>query len=293
MKDWIHLLIAAGVAALVGFASAALAAPERPTRGAADGAADASALRTAIGELKAEQARLAERLAALPAPTSVGENRIPAQDLDAAIAQFMARQDRPEVRASASPAAESESAALAERILSGTLSSDEVQVLWQRLRDEKTIDGVLAEIERLAGNAPNNPDLQNELGKAYIQKLFDAGIGPLAATYGEKADGAFDRALALDENHWEARFQKALALSNWPAFLGKQGESMHQFEILIEQQERGGTSAHDGYPETYLILGNLYAQNGETTKANELWQRGLARFPTHAGLRQRTEGSVR
>jgi tetratricopeptide (TPR) repeat protein len=189
----------------------------------------------------------------------------------------------PRTAAQAPAPAEPEVAALVERILFGALGDAELQALWQELRDGKRIDAVLAAIEREAELAPNNPDLQNELGKAYLQKLFDVGIGPMAGVWGEKADRAFDRALELDETHWEARFSKALSLSNWPTFLGKQNESMRHFEILIEQQERSAPAPE--HAQSYTFLGNLYDQAGDHEKALELWKRGAQRFPEDSSLR--------
>jgi tetratricopeptide (TPR) repeat protein len=291
MKNWIHLPLAAVLAGLIGLGSALLSRPEREARGA-DPGPSAAELGATLAELTAEQARLAERLAGLPAqaPSAPGSSRAPVQDLDEAIAAYMARQLEvgPSDGQGDVLAADAESVAIADRILSGQLDDDEVEALWQKLREEERIDAVLAEIERQAGLAPNNPDLQNELGKAYLQKLFDVGIGPVAAEWGEKADHAFDRALELDDTHWEARFQKALALSNWPTFLGKQGESMRNFEILVEQQERGTPASHHAY--TYLFLGNLYDQSGEREKALDMWKRGATRFPKSAELQAKTEG---
>lgn len=293
MKNWIHLPIAAAVAGLVGFGSAFLSTPERAARGA-DAGPSAAALSATLDQLAAEQARLAERLSALPTPAQGGaatSSRAPQRDLDEAIAAYMAKQlgagggDGQEDELGPIDA---ESAAIADRILSGQLDEGELGALWQKLREDKRIDAVLAEIERQAELAPNNPDLQSELGKAYLQKLFDVGIGPMAAVWGKKSDQAFDHALELDETHWEARFQKALALSNWPTFLGKQAESMHQFEILMQQQERAAPEAHHAY--TYLFLGNLHDQNGQHEKALELWKRGATRFPESNELRAKTEG---
>ena len=290
MKDWIHLPAAAVVAALVGFGSAFLTAPERAARGA-DSGPSASELSATLDELRTEQAQLAERLAALPAqaPSAPAAGRAPVRDLDEAIAAYMARQ----IGVAASPSddvapVDAESAAIADRILSGELDDEELEALWQELRDSKRIDGVLAEIERQAELAPNNPDLQNELGKAYLQKLFDVGIGPMAGVWGERADDAFDRALELDGTHWEARYNKAISLSSAPAFLGLQGESMRQFEILMEQQERATPEGNHAY--TYLFLGNLYDQTGEREKALETWKRGATRFPKSDELRGKTEG---
>jgi tetratricopeptide (TPR) repeat protein len=293
MKTWIHLPIAAIVAALIGFGSGFLATPERAARGAAP---DTAALEMTLAELRAQQSQLAERLAALAdAPASApaaarAPVQDPAQDLDQAIASYMARRLGTEA-SDAAPAGDLESAAIADRILTGEVKGDELEALWQKLRQEKRIDGVLAEIERQAALAPNNPDLQTELGKAYLQKLFDVGVGPMASVWGEKADGAFDRALELDETHWEARFEKALALSNWPAFLGKQGESVQHFEILMEQHEQSSPEADQAW--TYYFLGNLYDQMGESEKARETWQRGATRFPDNEELRTKTQTRAR
>ncbi len=296
MKNWIHLPVAAVVGALTCLGSGLFTSPERAARGAAPESAELSAeLSASLAELRAEQERLAARLAELArapaaAPTP---SRAPVQDLDAAIAAYMAKRIGAEALAEhgASAPADLESAAIADRILRGEVTGDELEALWQRLRQEKRIDAVLVVIEREAELAPNNPDLQSELGKAYIQKLFDVGVGPMASVWGEKADGAFDRALELDETHWEARFQKAMALSNWPAFLGKQGESVRQFEILAEQQERGAPESEQAW--TYYFLGNLYDQMGEGEKARAAWQRGAARFPDNEQLRQKTEARAR
>lgn len=293
MKNWLHLPLAAVVAALIGYASTRLAAPARAARGAPP---QSSELLATLAELRAEQVRLAERLATLPSATvgAPAAQRAPAQDLDEAIAAYMAKrvggEPSPAQLAGSAPA-DLESAAIADRILTGEVEGDELEALWQTLRDEKRIDAVVAEIERQAALAPNNPDLQSELGQAYIQKLFDVGIGPMASVWGEKADQAFDRALELDDTHWEARFNKAIALSNWPTFLGKQGESVRHFEILMEQQERGAPAAEQAW--TYTFLGNLYDQMGEGEKARATWQRGAARFPENDQLRRKTEERVR
>ena len=294
MKNWIHLPIAAVVAALVGYGSARFSAPERAARGADPSGASAPDLSATLTELRAEQQRLSERLAALPGvPASAPSSRVPVQDLDEAIAAYMAKRIGTEA-SDALPGggpSDLEIAAIADRIVSGQVGGNELETLWEKLRDEKRIDAVVAEIERQAALAPNNPDLQTEAGKAYLQKMFDVGVGPMAASWGEKADKAFDRALALDDTHWDARFNKAFSLSSAPTFLGLQGESVKQFEILMEQQER--TAPADDQAWTYYFLGNLYDQMGDPEKAKSTWQRGAARFPDNEDLRQKTEGRVR
>jgi len=285
MKHWMHLSAAVLVAGLIGLGSALLSAPARGAPRASAGEGELARLRAELATLEAAQVELARSLATRPAEVAPAATRAPVQDLDQAIADYMARQLARAGSAQDSPAAgdDPEITALVDRILLGQVRGEELELLWQKLREEGRIDAVVAEIERQAERAPNDPDLQNEVGKAYIQKLFDVGAGPLAGVWGDKADQAFDRALELDPEHWDARFEKAVALSNWPAFLGKQGEAARQFEILREQQERSAPRA--GHANTYFFLGNLYDQMGERDKAAAVWARGLELFPDSETLR--------
>ena len=162
-------------------------------------------------------------------------------------------------------------------LLAGNLGDLETQEIWQRLREADRLDEVIAEFERIAEEYPNDPDVQVDLANAYLQKIFDVGAGPLAGVYGMKADEAYDRALELDENHWEARFTKAISLSNWPAFMGKSGEAIHQFEVLLELQRNGPSRPE--YAQTYYFLGNMYLQAGDTEKALQTWREGLGAYP--------------
>lgn len=288
MKHWIHLPAAAVIAALVGFGSTYLSSPARGAAAARGTDDELTRLRERLAELERQQGELEQALAEAPSAVPLAPAREPALDLDRAVADYMARRATraEEVARGGSPdGPDLEARALADRILLGEVSGIELEQLWQRLREEKRIDAVLAEIERRAASAPNNPDLAAELGKAYIQKLFDAGVGPLAGMWGEKADKAFDRALELDPEHQEARFEKAIALSNWPAFLGKQGEAARQLELLREQQERSPAEAR--HARTYFFLGNLYEQMGERDKAAAAWARGLELFPDDEALRAR------
>ena len=160
--------------------------------------------------------------------------------------------------------------------------NDERELLFQKLRELGRIDEYVAEVERLAAESPEDAGLQVALGHAYLQKLFgmqsSPEIGPVAA----QADRAFDRALELDETRWDARFSKAVALSNWPAFLGRGSEAIEHFEILIEQQESQPDQPH--FALSYLFLGNVLQASGQQREAIETWKDGLGRFPRHEGL---------
>lgn len=159
----------------------------------------------------------------------------------------------------------------------------EAELMFQELRDAGRIDDFLAWIQDMAANDPKNPELQVALGVAYLQKLFDlGGASPEVGDLATQADLAFDRALELDPGNWDARFTKAVALSNWPAFLGRQPEAIAQFETLLAQQQLSPPDPQ--YAQTYLFLGNMYVQTGERAKAIETWRDGLARYPDDAAL---------
>ena len=156
--------------------------------------------------------------------------------------------------------------------------------LFQKVRDAGRMDEVLEAFQRYAEEHPDDPVAQVMLGRAYLEKLFGVGMTPEAGVLAAQADAAFDSALAIDDHNWEARFMKAVSLSNWPAFLGKQGEAIEQFTILREQQEQ--LPNDDRFAQTYLVLGNMHLQVGEKEKALEAWRAGLERFPGNPDLRQ-------
>jgi tetratricopeptide (TPR) repeat protein len=158
------------------------------------------------------------------------------------------------------------------------------ETLWQKIREAKLTDQVVAELEKLAKADPKNPTAQVDLGNAYLKKLSEVPPGPMQGIWGNKADRAFDAALESDPEHWEARFTKAVSLSFWPPNLGKQGEAIKHFETLVSQQE--GRAPKSDFAQTYMFLGNMYQQIGKSDKALETWRKGAALFPENASLKK-------
>ena len=163
---------------------------------------------------------------------------------------------------------------------------DSMDISWDQLRDEGLLDDVLAEFEEFASLNPDDPNAHVMLGGAYIQALQDAS-NQETARYAMKADGAFTRALELDDHNWEARFSKAVSLSFWPPLFGKQGEAIEHFEILLGQQADAPPQSH--HAQTYVFLGNLYQQQGDQEKAKEIWATGLSAFPDDGDLLSKAE----
>lgn len=165
-----------------------------------------------------------------------------------------------------------------------SMSWDDREEIWKKVRAAGLLDQVIAEFEKHAAANPKDPKAQTALGTAYLKKTEEAGNGPEAGKWATKADQAFDDALEIDPEHWDARYVKAVALSFWPPVFGKQTEAIKHFETLLGQQER--QQPRDGFDSTYLMLGNMYQQLGQRDQAVATWQRGLKVFPDNADLRQ-------
>jgi len=300
-QNSLAVLAAAAVISAAAGAGAALFVGRRAEPQAAPATSASSVERAAFEALAAKHAALENDLAALRTRVEMTPSETRASVSDDAVAGAVERWMRThaEQLASAVPAAATEDAGAAararERSISDALAklddpalSDTArQRLWKELFEAGLGDQVLAELEALAERDPNNPNARCDLAQAYLQKLFNVPMGPEQGLWGTKADKAFDAALALDENHWEARFGKAVALSNWPAFLGKQPEAIKHFEVLIQQQSRQASQPH--FVNTHLILGNMYMQAGQKDKALATWQQGAAQFPSNESLRKQIE----
>lgn len=160
---------------------------------------------------------------------------------------------------------------------------DAQMAAMQAAADAGLLDAVIEELEKRAELQPDSESAQLELAAGYLQKVFSTTNPIETGTWAMKLDGTYDQALAINDQSWEARFGKAMSLSNWPAFTGKQGEAIRQFEILRGQQ--ANSASRPEFAQTYLILGNMYQQSGRMDEARAAWQDGANRFPSNADLR--------
>lgn len=298
MKTLPLVLTSAVVALVVSAIFVRVLAPRRDAAAGEGSAASSAAFATLESELasvRASQSETRDKLASIERSLEMLSSRgmrEPVGDPESLVAKWLDenREAVGELVAAAVERAPERSAAAteptaAQRDMPGTLARltdpstdwDTKQAIWDELREEGRLEEAIAEIERRAEEHADDPDAQVDLGGAYLQKVFDAGAGPAAGLWAMKADKAFDRALALDDHHWDARFSKATSLSFWPPALGKQSEAIHQFETLVAQQEL--ETPHEGFEQSYLMLGNLYQQNGNPDKALATWEKGLQLFP--------------
>ena len=154
---------------------------------------------------------------------------------------------------------------------------------WQKVTAAGAWDDVIARFLRNV-NEQGTPQAQFELALAYLARQQS---DPQNYELSIEADKWFDRALAGDPRHWEARFTKAMCYTFWPDFLGKKPDAMRHFETLIAQQEEG--PARPQFAQTYLFLGNMYEERGDPTRARELWTRGARLFPQHQELQKKVK----
>jgi len=154
---------------------------------------------------------------------------------------------------------------------------------WRRIFAAGKMDELVKLFEANAKANPDDPGAHMDLANAYVAWLqMDQSKGP---TLGMKVDGVYDRVLELDDNHWQARFSKAVGYTFWPPFLGKNKDALAQFDRLVNQQDNMPVQPEQA--QTYVFYGNLLEQGGNAQKARDIWQRGLARHPDNAELRRR------
>ncbi len=277
------LVLSAVIAGAAGYLVARTATPTQtapPPAGSASLDAVAARLDDLAKRLDAIQRRPVDDATA----TSGVRRSVPAVDraeIESIVRELLAEQAKP----SEAPDAAVNVQAMVTEIADVGSQSERGQELWANARKAGKVDELVAAFERLAKENPNDPDAQADLGDAYIQKLLGSKDVMSQGTLSLQADKAYDAALAVDPTHWRARFSKAFSYTFWPDFLGKKAEAIDNFKILIDQQEQGAPKP--GYDQTYLVLGNLYEQQGKGDEARKVWERGLALNPDSAALRQK------
>ncbi|QDU85647.1 hypothetical protein Pla163_27800 [Planctomycetes bacterium Pla163] len=224
-----------------------------------------------IERLSMELANLADERRA-PLPAAPAFDTVPAAPIETA-------SDEPKAAATPDGTVPEDEIAL---LFAGAMDSGAAWELMDRLRRSGQLDAVLARLSEYAAANPTDADAQYMEGVAYIMRLQEVGASFEAGPLASKADAAFDRTLALDEDHLDARKSKAISLSFWPPIMGKGPKAIEQFEILIEKQQK--FPVQDDFAENYVLLGNLHLQAGDQEQAIAVLEQGLAAHPDDADL---------
>lgn len=281
----ISILLASAAAAGVSFAMRPAETPVAPAEAAAD-------LQREVAELRTAQVALQKQLEALrtaPVQASVpaGPDRVAAgpseEQVVAAVEAYLKRR---EGKAGATAAGGASAGFDLDKDFAGLVGGNywNQTELWKRAFAAGRMDEVVARFEALAKQNPNDIPSQMNLANAYMAYLqMDQSKWQLSM----KADQVFDKVLDIDENHWEARFTKAMSYTFWPDFLGKKKDAISHFETLVQQQENLPVEAH--HAQTYLFLGNLLEQR-DPAKAKEIWAKGARRHPDNQELAKKAGG---
>lgn len=155
---------------------------------------------------------------------------------------------------------------------------------WKKAFAAGRMDEVVKKFEELAAASPKDTKTQMDLANAYMAYLQ---MDNSKYEYSMKADQVFDKVLALDDKHWEARFTKAVSYTFYPDFLGKKKDAIAHFDTLVKQQEQMPVEASQA--QTYLYLGNLLEAR-DPAKAREMWAKGAARHPDNQELAKKLSG---
>lgn len=285
---FLSILAAAGTAFLV-FAVTG-PAPSRAEAPKTVGPDPTEALARAVEGLAKRQTDLEKTIEDLRKDIAAqgGSTRIPTGDIEAAVTRALEKRGSAPAAASAAKAAKEtpkgDPKTFFDKLAAGSLSWEDAQALWREADQAGVMKDLVAMFEQAAKDAPNDPSAHVALGKAWLQQVYKAGNTPEAGIYASKADKEFDRALAIDDHDWPARFNKAVSLSFWPPIMGKQGEAIANFETLVKQQDE--VAAQPQHAQTHLLLGNMYSQMGDKQKAIAAYQKGLSIFPDDAALKK-------
>lgn len=246
------------------------------------------------GDLQTMQQELAAARAAVAlAPVADASGRRSAavsdEQVQAAVAAWFARRDGAPAGVAGAASATGDAAAATfdlDRDFAALVGTNfwNAGAAWKKAFAAGRMDAVIAKFEELAAAAPNDPKAQMDLASAYIAYLqMDSSRWQLSG----KADQAYDRVLALDDHHWEARFSKAVSYTFYPDFLGKKKDAIAHFQTLVQQQESMPVEASQA--QTYLYLGNLLEAR-DPEQARQVWAKGAQRHPDNQDLKKRLTG---
>ncbi|MHC4164423.1 MAG: tetratricopeptide repeat protein [Planctomycetota bacterium] len=165
------------------------------------------------------------------------------------------------------------------------------RLFWWLSRNKEKISDVIQDLEKQIEKNPNDPHLHVALATAWVAELTNQPPGPQQGLLWGKVGAAYDAAIALEPNHWQARFGKAFGTSMAPEFLGLRPEAIRQFEELKAIQGRRAPEPH--HAQVYFRLGTLYKDAGNAEKARALWAEGLKLFPDNEELKGTLEASTK
>ena len=160
------------------------------------------------------------------------------------------------------------------------LNTSAGDAIWAAAAKAGTTEDLLELYREAVEQDPNSVEANYNLAKAALDAA-QADPNHSNGVWWRESDDQLGRVLELDEGFADARYDKALNLSFWPSAFGRQPEAIRHFEQLVGDGNRLSEGRHR---QSFLWLGNLYAQNGRIDDALATYRSGLGQYPDDASL---------
>ncbi len=229
--------------------------------------------------------RIEEMLSELKAaPPSPFESDLAPPQLQADVTEI-APDNEPEVAPTPSAEKTKRLTDFLARVEAGDVVGEEMNELWNILSGTGRYDEALSSLVKNAKARPNDADAQYGVGIGAISKLVSGQISfAEQSQLSMLADAAFNKALAIDDHHFGARFSKAVSYTFWPEAMGKGPAAIAEFETLRKQAAQDPSIPM--LEGVYTNLGIQYRKSGNREKSRAALEEGLRMFPDSEEIRE-------
>lgn len=153
--------------------------------------------------------------------------------------------------------------------------------------DKEMTDLLIATLESLIQNEPENQLYRVYLGSAFTLKSRDVFPGPSKLRFLKEGLKTMDAAVKKDPKNCSVRFIRAVNNYHLPAFINRKDNARKDFEILLKQirQDPGKLDART-IQAIHYFAGLAFKQTKRKEEARSTWQIGLS-LQADAGLNEK------
>lgn len=147
----------------------------------------------------------------------------------------------------------------------------------------KAYDRCLSFFDQLVEKNPQSGNAFLNYGFAYVDKIPDAG----AITQVINANTAlsyFTKSIEISPT-WIGYYTRGNSYLYWPKIFNRTHLGIADLEEAMKIQGKEGRKSY--HVRTYIALGDGYWKMEETEKAKEIWENGIAEFPSSTELKRR------
>lgn len=145
------------------------------------------------------------------------------------------------------------------------------------------LDACLRTLEERLQDDPNDAELWYTHGRALGLRASFEPPGIERDKYGDAIKRSFRRALELNPQYWQVHYTLASSWRFWPIAEGRLVESIEEAEKALQIMKTSPKEEHNF--RAYVLLGDLYIQNGQKQRAAEILREGVKCFPEQKELR--------